>query len=64
MVGPQVQKEAGGLIYGGGLTPVGSAAQKLATSSILAQLIRHGSGFQFLDLPINKLLCGYPEAIW
>jgi hypothetical protein len=62
MVGPR--GEAGGLIYGWGQTPVGPAAQKLATSSILVEPIRHGSGSQALDLPINKFLHGYPEASW
>lgn len=62
MVGPR--GEAGDLIYGRGQTPVGRAAQKLATSSILAEPIRHGSGSQPLDWPINKLLHGYPEAFW
>lgn len=47
---------------GRGRTPVGWAAQKLATSSILVQLIRHSSVFRVLDLPINKLLCGRPKA--
>lgn len=62
MVGPR--GEAGDLIYGRGQTPVGRAPQKLATSSILAEPIRHGSGSQPLDWPINKLLHGCPEAFW
>ena len=62
--GTGVQREVDVVIYGRGQTPVGEAAQKLATSSILVQLIRHGSGFQLLDLAINKLLCGCPGAFW
>lgn len=64
MAGPRVQRGGGCHDLWGGQTPVGQTAQKLATSSILVQLIRHGPVFQFLDLPINKLLCGCPEAFW
>lgn len=64
MVGPGCKGEVDTVIYGGGQTPVGEAAQKLATSRILVKLIRHGSGFWFLDLAINKLLCGCPRAFW
>lgn len=64
MAGPRGKEEVDSMIYGWGQTPVGQAAQKLATSSILVQLIRQGSVFRFLDLPINTLLCGCPEALW